>query len=115
VLAASDSAAKQEARVIAAAVEQEDLGAAAARYVRPLQQIADSLPLLDLAHLGLGADGRTASLMPGDPVLDITDQDVALTGIYQQRRRMTLTYRSRYFTVKMRKYWYSRKVCSAAR
>ena len=38
-----------------------------------------------------GADGHTASLIPGDPVLNVTDADVALTGVYQGRRRMTLT------------------------
>src|SRR5262249_28839422 len=70
-------------------VNDPDLEAAAGRYAQTLREIAGTPPVLDLAHLGLGPDGHTASLVPGDPVLGVTDVDVALTGIYQGRRRMT--------------------------
>jgi len=79
-------------QVHAMPVEAPDLEAAATRYARTLREIAGEPPVLDLVLLGLGADGHTASLVPGDPVLKVADRDVAITGVYQGRRRMTLTY-----------------------
>jgi 6-phosphogluconolactonase len=74
------------ADVRAMPVGAHDLDAAATDYARSLPKA------FDLVHLGLGPDGHTASLVPDDPVLDVMDRGVAVTGEYQGRRRMTLTY-----------------------
>jgi 6-phosphogluconolactonase len=75
------------AEIVAMPVDMPDVTMAAADYARRIPQN------FDLIHLGLGPDGHTASLVPGDPILDVTDASVAVTRHpYQGLRRMSLTY-----------------------
>lgn len=69
-------------------VGSPDPAQAAAAYATELARCCEGV--LDLVHLGLGADGHTASWLPEDPVID-DDGEVSVTRtVYQGTRRMTL-------------------------
>lgn len=69
-----------------------DLEEGVAAYAAELEAVCGVPPVLDVVHLGIGTDGHTASLVPGDPALDVRDAWVAATGAYAGFRRMTLTF-----------------------
>jgi 6-phosphogluconolactonase len=82
------------ANLLGMPVERSDLARAADDYAAQLRERLGPDGEFDIVQLGLGDDGHTASLVPGDPVLEVDDRDVAVTARpYQGTRRMTLTYR----------------------
>lgn len=78
-------------RINAMPVEDDDPFAAARAYENELWRAAGDPAALDMVHLGLGEDGHTASLLPGDAAAVIDDRDVVITASYQGHRRMTMT------------------------
>jgi 6-phosphogluconolactonase len=60
-------------------------------YEHELERVVGAgIPVLDLVFLGLGEDGHTASLFPGDPALEERERAVLLVD-RPDHRRMTLT------------------------
>jgi 6-phosphogluconolactonase len=76
--------------------EEPDLDAAAAEYDREIRRRVlldgDGVPSFDALVLGVGDDGHTASLFPGEKTVEVTDRLVAPVPAAPGREaRMTLT------------------------
>ena len=72
-------------------VEIEEPETAADRYAGVLAEWTGDPPAIDVVHLGIGADGHTASLFSGDSPLRETQRSVAVSRSYEGFRRLTLT------------------------
>jgi 6-phosphogluconolactonase len=72
-------------------VEIENPDVASREYARILTECSGEPPTLDVVHLGIGADGHTASLFADDSLLQETEHTVAVSRSYKRHRRLTLT------------------------
>lgn len=81
-----------QSRIHAMPVMADDFAEGAREYAATLHEVCGEPAVLDLVHLGVGGDGHTASLLPGDALLAESRADVGVTGIYQGHRRMSLTF-----------------------
>ncbi len=68
------------------------LGELAAAASSALVEVIGRDGSIDVVHLGIGDDGHTASLVPGDAALEARTLGYTFTGEYQGTRRITLTY-----------------------